>query len=331
MHKTATFLISMLCLAALTACGDKKTTPASAPASTSASASASTSAPASAPTPAQAQAPQRNFTQIELLQIENARRTAERELFIKNYAAAEEAYATITKINDADFLAWHNTGVIRMFLGKTAAAGDAYKKSLATSEAALARDANNQGALNTRLQALIYFNRVQEARDALARAAKDNPGNAAYQEMSQKDAVATFVASLVNNYTEGARQKVTQKDYAAAEEMLLAITKLNDSNYIVWREIGVLRVWLNKPSAARDAYKKSLAASEAAFAKNAGDQNALVTRLQVLILLNRAQDARDVIARVARDNPGNAAYQELNKTAVDTLLAQPQMKTAILP
>lgn len=134
----------------------------------------------------------------------------------------------------------------------------------------------------------------------------------------------------MNSYYETAKREIFIKNYAAAEKALVEITKIDDTNYSVWRDIGMLRVRLNKNSDARDAYKKALSASEAAFKKDVNDQGAFITRLQTLIFLGRAQDARDVLAKAAKDNPTIAAYQELNKQkAVDKLLDDPQIKDGI--
>jgi tetratricopeptide (TPR) repeat protein len=149
---------------------------------------------------------------------------------------------------------------------------------------------------------------------------------------AKKKELSPLEQAQINNYYETARREVFIKNYAAAEQALAAIVKIDDSLASVWLDIGVLRARLQKKSEARDAYKKALSASEAVFAREPQNQTMFITRLRSLILLGRADDARGVMIKVARQNPGNATYQDLEKQkVVDVLLADPQIKDAIVP
>jgi tetratricopeptide (TPR) repeat protein len=149
---------------------------------------------------------------------------------------------------------------------------------------------------------------------------------------AKKKELSQLEQAQINNHYETARRELFIKNYAAAEQALAAIVKIDDSRAPVWLDLGVLRARLQKKSEARDAYKKALSTSEAIFAKEPQNQVMLITRLQSLILLGRTLDARDVMTKVARQNPGNAAYQELEKQkVVDVLLADPQIRDAVVP
>lgn len=150
-------------------------------------------------------------------------------------------------------------------------------------------------------------------------------GGAKQKELTQLEQLQ------INKHYDTAKREIFIKNFAAAEQALSEITKIDDTNFSVWLDIGVLRARINKTAEARDAYKKALKWSSTAFEKDANNQTALITNLQSLILLNRAQDARDLMTKVAKKNPSNTAYQELaRQNVVDVFLGDPQISGAIV-
>lgn len=150
-------------------------------------------------------------------------------------------------------------------------------------------------------------------------------GGAKKKELTQLDQLQ------INKHFETAKREIFIKNFTAAEQALSEITKIDETNFSVWLDIGVLRTRINKTAEARDAYKKALKWSSSAFEKDVNNQTALITNLQSLILLNRAQDARNLMTKVAKKNPSITTYQELAKqNVVDVFLGDRQISDAIV-
>lgn len=268
----------------------------------------------------------KELTQLEQAQINQHLEAAKREVFIKNYSAAEQSLVEITKIDATNYQVWFELATLRAGLKKKSESLAAYKNAFKQGKAAFGRDANNQDALVISLRSLVLLGRGQEARDMLAKAVKKNPDNTAYKHLEQQKFVDQL---MVNNYYEMARQAVAAKNDAAAEDALTKLTKVDATNYQIWFELGVLRMRLKQNTKARAAYDNSAKESAAAFAKDANNHNALFANLRALVLLNRAQDARDFMATVARQYPASETYRKWNEQkVVDQLLRDDQLKNA---
>ena len=99
-----------------------------------------------------------------------------------------------------------------------------------------------------------------------------------------------------------------------------------------WLELGRCRVKLGNRGTAKDAYKSALAAYEADAKRDAANRGpALLRQIYVLALLGRADDARAVLAKALKDDPGNRGLREFAEAKqLDELLASAEFKAAAL-
>ena len=118
---------------------------------------------------------------------------ADVQILLSNYAAAEKTFVTLTKLNSKIDDYWVRLGEMRFRLGNKSGATEAYKGALASCEAQLKLTPENPGYIDRKLRALILLGREKEARDVLAQAAKEFPGNATIQQLHRLSAVDLFL------------------------------------------------------------------------------------------------------------------------------------------
>lgn len=121
------------------------------------------------------------------------------------------------------------------------------------------------------------------------------------------------------------------RNHAAAEKSLTMATKLNPNVDDYWVELGKARVRLGNKSGATDAYKRALAACDAQLKVTPENPGYIDRKIRALVLLGRANEARDVLAKAAKAYPKNATIQQLNELkAVDLFLNNAQVKDFIV-
>ena len=88
---------------------------------------------------------------------------------------------------------------------------------------------------------------------------------------------------------------------------------------------------LGDKSGAKKAYKRELELCEAEAKKDPKDIGAQLSPVRPLVLLNRADDARKLIEKVARAHPENAELKRLSAgKELEALLADPKTQEAIV-
>jgi tetratricopeptide (TPR) repeat protein len=120
-------------------------------------------------------------------------------------------------------------------------------------------------------------------------------------------------------------------DYAEAEKLLAHAVELDPEVISYWSGLGVNRVLLGDKSGAKKAYKRELELCEEAAKKSPKDIQQQLAALRPLVCLNRADDARKLLEKVARENPGDAQLKQLvDSKAIDQMLANPKVQEAII-
>lgn len=122
------------------------------------------------------------------------------------------------------------------------------------------------------------------------------------------------------------------RDVARAEATYARAAALCPDWGDYWLELGRCRVKLGNRGAAKDAYKSALAAYEADAKRDAANRGpALLRQIYVLALLGRADDARAVLAKALKNDPGNRGLREFAEAKqLDELLASAEFKAAAL-
>jgi Flp pilus assembly protein TadD len=136
-------------------------------------------------------------------------------------------------------------------------------------------------------------------------------------EERQQAAAAAGEASFANY----------MKDVAAAEKALTRATTLNPFDADYWFDLGVARARLQDKSGARAAFKNVISVCADKAREDPGNATWLVKQIRPMVLLGRADDARAILEKAAKQFPTDLQvrqFKELN--LIDTLLKDPLLK-----
>ncbi len=126
-----------------------------------------------------------------------------------------------------------------------------------------------------------------------------------------------------------ADMQILLKDHAGAEKMLSQAVELDPTVPVYWSNLGMARVKLGDNSGAKKAYKRELELLEKAAKKDPKDLNAQLAPITPLVLLGRADDARELLEKVARDNPSDFRVKQLvDSKFIDQVVADPKIQAA---
>jgi tetratricopeptide (TPR) repeat protein len=121
------------------------------------------------------------------------------------------------------------------------------------------------------------------------------------------------------------------RDYAAAEKGLSRAVELDPNVGDYWSALGRNRMMLGDKSGAKKAYKRELAISEADAKKNPDDVEIQLSQLRPLVLLNRLDDARELITEMGRKHPQHTELRRLSdKKAFDEMVAAKEIQEAMI-
>ena len=121
------------------------------------------------------------------------------------------------------------------------------------------------------------------------------------------------------------------KDFARAEKALARAVELDPQVLVYWVDLGVSRRRLGNVNGARAAYQKALGICEDQLRKNAKDANVILAQIRVLVLMNKANDAKKLLEKARQDLPNDHDIQSFWKTKVlDQMLVDPELKQYIL-
>ena len=121
------------------------------------------------------------------------------------------------------------------------------------------------------------------------------------------------------------------KDFARAEKALARAVQLDPRILVYWLDLGVSRRKQGNVEGARTAYQKALGICEEQYRQNAKDSNVILAQIRVLILLNKASDAKKLLEKARQDLPNDREIQSFWKAKMlDQMLVDPELKQYIL-
>jgi Flp pilus assembly protein TadD len=124
---------------------------------------------------------------------------------------------------------------------------------------------------------------------------------------------------------------VTLRDYPRAESVMTKVVELVPDNGGYWITLGSVRKRAGNTGGAKEAYQRALRAFEAQAKKDATDVDAWLKQIYVLALLGRADDARSLSDKMAKQFPGNRSVRIfIEEKQFDQMLADPGFKEMAL-
>lgn len=134
-------------------------------------------------------------------------------------------------------------------------------------------------------------------------------------------------ASLVSE----AEFAMTLRDFARAEPLFEQAAKLCPDTSEYWVNLGIARKRQGNTSGAKDAYQEALKACRETYKEDATDVGAMLQEVQILVMLGKAEDARDALAKARKRQPDNRdlrLFEERNE--IETLTKDPRFKEIAL-
>jgi Flp pilus assembly protein TadD len=129
------------------------------------------------------------------------------------------------------------------------------------------------------------------------------------------------------NIVSEAEFAVALKDWTRAEGLYAKAAALCPDQGETWVGLGVTRMRLHNPSAARDAYKSALDVYEDDFKRNPADTIPVIRSASVLVILGRADDARSLVNKALEKSPDDRRLRNfVEMKGVDRLAADPGLK-----
>jgi Flp pilus assembly protein TadD len=120
------------------------------------------------------------------------------------------------------------------------------------------------------------------------------------------------------------------RDHARAETALRRAVELDPEFSGYWLQLGFACRRQNNLDGARTAYKKALSLREAAYSREKTAENAL-NQLEVLVLLGRADDARDLLEHIRKDHGSEFAVKSfIEQGILEKMIADPTFKSLML-
>jgi tetratricopeptide (TPR) repeat protein len=154
---------------------------------------------------------------------------------------------------------------------------------------------------------------------------KDKPKAEAKGEVSK---IARAEAANLSSEADFALQ---MKDYPRAEKALSRAVELDPQVLVYWFNLGISRRKSGNVDGARTAYQKALRICEDQGSKNPKDGNIILARVRVLVLMNKADEARKFLEKARNDLPNDREIQSFwSSKAIDQMVADPQLKPFIL-
>ncbi len=142
----------------------------------------------------------------------------------------------------------------------------------------------------------------------------------------QPKPVEKVVAAEAENFFSDAAFAMQVRDYARAEQSLSKAVGLRSDIPEWWELLGYAYKLHGKTSDARSAYKKALALWENKYDQLADVQSGM-RRVYVLVLLDRADEARSLVEKLTKKHSSDKGLQTfLRNKGVDQMLADPEVQ-----
>jgi tetratricopeptide (TPR) repeat protein len=143
--------------------------------------------------------------------------------------------------------------------------------------------------------------------------------------------VSKIARAEAANLSSEADFALQMKDFARAEKVLARAVELDPQILLYWLNLGVSRRKLGNVEGARGAYQKALGVCEDQLRQNPKEPNMILAQIRVLVLMNKADEARKVLDAARKDLPNDRDIQSFWKAKVlDQMLVDPGMKQFIL-
>ncbi len=124
---------------------------------------------------------------------------------------------------------------------------------------------------------------------------------------------------------------LTLRNWTEAEAKLAQAASLDPEEGEVWLALGRTRLRLGRREDARAAYKAALDAFAAAAERDPKSPEASLRQVEVLALLGRSSEARDLAAKLGRGFPGHRSVRAfLDGGTLDRMLADPRFRELAL-
>ncbi|MEI7552395.1 MAG: hypothetical protein WCL24_08680 [Verrucomicrobiota bacterium] len=117
---------------------------------------------------------------------------------------------------------------------------------------------------------------------------------------------------------------VSIRDYPRAEGLYAQAVAACPDTADYWLSLGTVRRKRNDRAGARTAYEQALTAARAHDRRDGADDQALLPAFYALVLLDRADDARALLAQARREHPNNRMLRNLaDQDEIGRLVADP--------
>jgi tetratricopeptide (TPR) repeat protein len=129
------------------------------------------------------------------------------------------------------------------------------------------------------------------------------------------------------NVVSEAEFALTMKDWPRAEGLYAKAAALTPDQGETWVRLGVVRVRMNNPGGAKDAYKSALAAFKDDYDKHPERTGSVIREATVLVILGRADEARRVVDKAYARSPDDRRLRSfVEMKGVDKIIADPGLK-----
>ncbi len=129
------------------------------------------------------------------------------------------------------------------------------------------------------------------------------------------------------NVVSEAEFALTMKDWPRAEGLYAKAAALTPDQGETWVRLGVVRVRMNNPGGAKDAYKSALSAFEDDYDKHPERTGSVIREATVLVILGRVDEARSVVDKAYAKSPDDRRLRSfVEMKGVDKIIADPGLK-----
>lgn len=129
------------------------------------------------------------------------------------------------------------------------------------------------------------------------------------------------------NVVSEAEFALTMKDWPRAEGLYAKAAALTPDQGETWVRLGVVRVRMNNPGGAKDAYKSALSAFEDDYKLHPERTGSVIREATVLVILGRVDEARSVVDKAYAKSPDDRRLRSfVEMKGVDKIIADPGLK-----
>ncbi len=120
------------------------------------------------------------------------------------------------------------------------------------------------------------------------------------------------------------------REWPRAEKLLLDAIKITPEA-VFYHNLGSTRMRMGNRAGAKEAYLSAIEACDRMVAANKKNTDALLKKVQLLALVGRVNDARELAKKVEKDFPADPAVRAfVDGKALDGLIASPTFKEIAL-